>query len=340
MKKILVGLMIITSLLVSQNSYSQDVSINITNPASVPLGGTIPILVSICNEDPNPIDAVVSKLRPVISPGNNVTIASVTNTDGTPLSGWAIQSQTATTVRLLNQNPLPNGECFEFHVNVTGILISSAIQYNATLGFQGPQTPGNNPANDNSVSTIAVTQPLPVTLVSFGVQKEGEAAMLKWATTEETNSDHFEIEHSVTGKEWAKIGTVASSGESKTLKSYSFSHNAAVNGGPVAGENLYRLRMVDKDQTFAYSRIQSIKLDGVAKDLTVYPNPVVDKLFLRDFKEITSVQIHSLSGQVIFSSDKITSGEIGVSELKSGMYIVKVKRANGLVSSQKIVVGK
>ncbi|WP_254560944.1 T9SS type A sorting domain-containing protein [Dyadobacter diqingensis] len=335
MKKIIAYLMIVTGVLVSQYSQAQDVSINVTNAASIAQGDSTPVLVSLCNEDPNPIDAPANKLRPQLSAPNNVIFSSVTNTDGTPLTGWTILSKTTTTVRLLNQTPLVNGECVEFYVWVIGTVISGSTNFNGTLGFQGPQTSGNNIANDNSITSIAVTAPLPVTLVSFDVQKEGQVAKLKWATTAETNSDYFEIQHSVTGKEWAKIGNVASTGESSTLKNYTFSH-----GNPVNGENLYRLRMVDKDQTFAYSRIQSVKFDGITKDLTIYPNPVSDKLFLRDFKEITNIQINDLSGHAVYQADANTTGEINISGLKSGMYIVKISRANGLTSTQKIVVSK
>ena len=159
--------------------------------------------------------------------------------------------------------------------------------------------------------------------------------MLSWATTSETNSDHFEIERSLGGKEWNKIGSVDSHGESTVTRDYRF-----VDAQPLSGENLYRLKMVDKDQTFAYSRIQSLSFEGLSKDLSVYPNPVSDKLSLRDYKEITKVQIYDLKGQTVYQSKSVGTGEISLKNLANGMYIVKVSRAGGLESSQKIVVSK
>jgi CshA-type fibril repeat protein len=446
MKKIIASLLIFTGVLVSQYSRAQDVSINIGNAPSVALGSSTPILVSVCNEDPNPIDAPANKLRPQVSVPGNVIITGVTNTDGSPLTGWTILSQTTGTVRLLNQNPLPNGECFEFHVVVQGTVISGATNFNGTLGFQGPQTPGNNIANDNSISSIAVTAPvvvppvavadnaantagqpvvipvltndtpgsaaidptsvklidpvsglpvttvtiagegtytvdavtgnvtftpdpalttavtstvrytvsdvngvtsnqatitinvtpLPVTLVSFTAKKEGTVAILNWATTQEANSDRFEIEQSLNGKVWNRIGKVESSGESKVLIKYSFTD---VN--PVAGsENLYRLKMIDNDETFAYSRIQSVKFDGIQADLTVYPNPVSDKLFIRDFAQVSQVNIYDLKGVSVYQSGSSKNGEITVSNLPTGVYTVRITRSNGLQNSQKIVVKK
>ncbi len=110
---------------------------------------------------------------------------------------------------------------------------------------------------------------------------------------------------------------------------------------PVNGENLYRLKMVDKDQTFAYSRMQSLTFEGLSEaDLAVYPNPVADKLFLRDFKSVTNLQIYNVSGQAVYKTNSSTNGEVNVSDLKAGMYIVKISRANGQLSSQKIIVRK
>ncbi|SKB54984.1 beta-galactosidase [Dyadobacter psychrophilus] len=109
---------------------------------------------------------------------------------------------------------------------------------------------------------------LPVTLVNFSGKKQENAVSLDWQTSEETNSDHFEIQHGVDGKQWTKIGEVAASAESKVLKTYNFIHPY-----PSAGENLYRLKMVDQDNTFAYSKIISAGFETLDR-VTLYPNPV------------------------------------------------------------------
>ncbi|HEV7381481.1 MAG TPA: T9SS type A sorting domain-containing protein [Dyadobacter sp.] len=190
-------------------------------------------------------------------------------------------------------------------------------------------------SNDDAVTSFT-NAPLPVTLVSFSAKKEGSIAQLNWATTEETNSDYFEIQHSVSGKNWANVGQVTSNGESKTLRNYTFSH-----ANPVNGENLYRLKMVDKDATFAYSSIQSVKFDGIATaDVSLYPNPVVDKVFIKDYSGVTGVSIFDVNGRAVYQGASPVQGEISVQNLRSGIYIVRVNRANGLASSHKIVVSK
>lgn len=216
----------------------------------------------------------------------------------------------------------------------TGISQPGSEANGINVNVVAPGAVNSSTTNDNTNAYTSAAA-LPVTLTSFEALREGEVAILKWATTMETNSDYFEIQHSVSGKEWVAVGNVTSNGESSTLKNYTFNHNT-----PVNGENLYRLKMVDKDQTFAYSRVRSVKFEGLESDLTVYPNPVTDKLFIRDFAQVSQVSIYNLKGQSVYQSGLSKNSEINVNNLPTGVYTVRITRSNGLQTSQKIVVSK
>ena len=176
--------------------------------------------------------------------------------------------------------------------------------------------------------------PLPVTLISFTVQAESGSALLHWATTEETNSAHFQIERSQKGKQWAGIGIVKSSGESHTLMEYSF-----IDKTPLSGENLYRLKIVDLDGTFAYSRIRSIQLDGNTTDLSIYPNPASDKFNIRDYAKVKEMVISDLSGRSVYRSESFTAGHgvVDIRNLAQGMYILRITHIDGSVYTHKLV---
>lgn len=221
------------------------------------------------------------------------------------------------------------------------VNLSSAA--NASGNTEGSTLQGTIPAT-GTISAIAIASiatPLPVTLVSFTAQKnaagsEAVSTLLNWTTSVETNSDHFEIERSDYGKNWASIGNVVSNGESAALFNYSFKDMQ-----PKSGENLYRLRMVDKDGTFAFSRIQSVTFDGKNEDLSVYPNPSADKLFIRDYNTVKDISVSNLNGITVHKSASVSgNGFIDLSNLAQGIYIVKISRANGTTSTHKIVVGK
>jgi hypothetical protein len=188
--------------------------------------------------------------------------------------------------------------------------------------------------NNYSAFTFGANIALPVTLVAFDARKEGTTASLAWSTTEETNSDRFEIERSANGKAWNKIGTVASTGESKVLVKYSFTDAA-----PLAGENLYRLRMVDKDETFAYSAIRNVAFDNIANQLA-YPNPARDIVYIQDADHVKSVSVIDMNGKTVKEAGIAAGGTFRVDGLAAGMYLVKVVNKDGGVKSQKIIVAR
>lgn len=227
-------------------------------------------------------------------------------------------------------------------------FLTGVVTFTPVAGFVGVSTINydiqdlNGEFSNQAAITVTVTtNPLPVTLSSFHVTREGTIARLNWATTEETNSDHFEIQHSLTGKDWNKIGTVDSHGDSKVRNVYSFNDTNPASGGLSNGENLYRLKMIDKDQTFAYSRIQSVKFEGLTSLLvSTYPNPSADRVFIKD-ADLNSIKLASIidmNGRTVFNTNKVDSNGINLSSLAQGTYILHITSLNGLSSSHKIMV--
>lgn len=221
------------------------------------------------------------------------------------------------------------------------LLSDGSFTFVPATGFTGPvnfeyTTCDNGTPSACATATLHLlvdpTVPLPVTLTSFTVAKEGQTTLLNWATTTETNSDRFEIERSQNGKQWGMIGTKRSNGESTSIKNYNF-----IDSEPLNGENLYRLKMVDRDGTFAYSRIESISFEGLSASF--YPNPVAEKLIIKttDFTLVKSVSIFDASGRAVYQSSSVPSKEINVQNLPSGLYLVQMIRTNGTVITSKIV---
>ena len=163
-----------------------------------------------------------------------------------------------------------------------------------------------------------------------------QTALIQWTTTAEANSDRFEIERSMNGKLWKQIAVVNAKGESSKLVKYEYT-----DAKPEAGTNLYRLRMVDKVATFAYSRIQSAEFN-IAMKTVLYPNPAVDYLNLNvdDISLIQRIQISNFLGNSVYDKTKISadlSSRVDLKNLPSGMYIVRITRDNGNVAFSKII---
>ena len=182
------------------------------------------------------------------------------------------------------------------------------------------------------------TSSLPVTLSRFSVEKVEQTAVLKWGTTSESNSERFDIEHSVNGKEWSNVGSKEANGESTQALDYTFT-----DAKPAAGANLYRLKMIDLDGTFAYSQIKSVNFD-MASETVFYPNPATDVLNVKvdggfDMNAVSKLSIYDMNGNLVLSPE-LKSDRIDVNALKNGIYVVQLVRKNGMVSSSKISIRK
>jgi hypothetical protein len=174
---------------------------------------------------------------------------------------------------------------------------------------------------------------LPVTLIDFFAKRQEKTSLLTWITASEANSDRFDIERSADGRQWQKIGSIPSHTESNEQQSYGFTDYS-----PLAGENLYRLKMVDLDSTFAYSRIQSVVFDEAGK-IVLYPNPhtVHDRLTIQTTnpERIDRIQIFDVTGQEIMQSP--WKPNIDVSKLTRGLHIVQITYTDGSISTHRIV---
>ncbi|MCU7548468.1 S8 family serine peptidase [Chitinophagaceae bacterium LB-8] len=121
---------------------------------------------------------------------------------------------------------------------------------------------------------------LPVRLVSFAVRKEGRSdAVIYWTVGEESNVDRYEIEvanGNGSGQQngFEKIGQVASLGNISQQRQYAFTDQEF----PKSGIRYYRLKIIDKDGTFTYSDVKSLRFADT-NNWIVYPNPSRDGKF-------------------------------------------------------------
>ncbi|SKB92707.1 T9SS type A sorting domain-containing protein [Dyadobacter psychrophilus] len=222
--------------------------------------------------------------------------------------------------------------------NTFSLTTGGALQGNANdnqTGIYFFDVEARNALGQTAVTTfkIIIEPTLPVTLVSFKASSEGPTALLSWSTASETNSDRFDIERSQNGKQWDKIGSVKSNRESVSQRFYDFKDTQ-----PLEGQNLYRLKMVDLDETFAYSHIENLKFASTA---FLYPNPVRNaenlNLNLADWSKIKQVKVVNALGKTVFEASNALSTGISTRNLSSGSYVVQVIHINGTISAHKFV---
>lgn len=160
---------------------------------------------------------------------------------------------------------------------------------------------------------------IPVELLNFQAKPLSKTVKLHWQTASELNADYFEVERSIDGKNFDKIGQIKAFGNSSALKNYEFTDNQ-----PSNGTNYYRLRQIDFDRKTQLSPIVAVNFSSLSP-LNVFPNPVSHTLIING-KIIGNYYVFDVFGREILRgllSENQTS--IDVSPLVSGVYFLKIK---------------
>lgn len=180
--------------------------------------------------------------------------------------------------------------------------------------------------DDITVITGGTPSLLPLELIEFTGHNENAVNILNWKTATELNTKNFVIEKSANGIEYEEIGVVQAAGNSFTTKDYTFTDT-----NPYNAENIYRLRMVDIDESFKYSKLISIKIRDnkhIAQEFkieNIYPNPTKEKVFidLNVTEERTSYDfiIFNIFGQVVKKEPLTLTKGRNVIELNASDYV-------------------
>ncbi len=216
---------------------------------------------------------------------------------------------------------------------------------------------GYNVANDFSTPLESATpiqnsgsSTLPVELSSFSVVTLNNGVKLNWQTETEVNNYGFEIERKAGSLQssvgnWVNIGFVNGSGNSNSPKNYSYQDMNVT-----SGKYSYRLKQIDNDGKYEYSKVIEVNLNGPGKfSLSQnYPNPFNPTTTISfNIPEASNVRLtlYNILGQEIKTLVN-ESKEAGVhtvnfnaSDLNSGLYIYKLE-ANGLTQTRKMTLVK
>lgn len=149
-----------------------------------------------------------------------------------------------------------------------------------------------------SVFRITATTALPVDLVSFTAEHlEGET-YLNWTTGAEINNDRFEVERSTDGLDWEKIGVEYGAGNSVEMIDYKFIDDFAP-----GGKTFYRLKQIDFDGTFAYSKVVIVSSENINSEIFIYQKG--SEVDFVSNQEIVAVSIYDMNGRIISSKESL-----------------------------------
>lgn len=217
----------------------------------------------------------------------------------------------------------------------TVISIPSGVVTTANLasaGFYGFNTVQALPATDVifGLNAFAFSDaPLPVEWSYFEASQEESAVNLNWATHQEINTSHFDVQRKLPGGEiFETIGTQEAAGNSDELKSYQFTDYS-----PKTGSIQYRIRQADLDGAYSFSRVEEVITESA---ISLMPNPTNGIVHIETPDQSWSGRLLDLQGKVLreISPDQ---SQIDISDLPAGMYLMDLYNKTGERFTNKIV---
>ncbi len=166
---------------------------------------------------------------------------------------------------------------------------------------------------------------LPIIYSKFTATQTEATITLNWQTTTELNNSYFAVERSGNAVNYTTVARVNSAATGAAVQDYSYTDKL-----PLAGTNYYRLKQVDKDGKFSYSKTVSI---GYIKpgSIQLFPNPAKDRLTVKGLNAAvaSTIAVLDIQGkQMLQFTAKAAAYSFSIASLAPGTYMVRVKDDN------------
>lgn len=200
--------------------------------------------------------------------------------------------------------------CYSMLIQPDNKIVTGGYDYSSTKG------------NRFAVLRFNVSNILPVSLNSFTATAVKNTTLLNWSTASEVNSSYFTIERSSGSSGYSAIGNVNSHGNSNQLQQYQFT-----DASPLTGDNFYRLKQVDKDGRYSYSKMVHVAF-GKQPFIQAYPNPTRGMVKIGGLNNANAtLTVVDASGKTLHQY-RSTGNDytINIQSLTAGIYFVRVQQ--------------
>lgn len=174
---------------------------------------------------------------------------------------------------------------------------------------------------------------LPVNLLSFAAEKQGQTVRLNWETENEKAGDKFEVERSRNGVDFTTIATV-------DVRNRPGRNAYAATDKLLSGKTHYRLKTVDKDATFRHSNV--VIVNSAAGKIYVEPQSSVftEQINLKlNGAGKAALRLVNASGQAMWANRSAVAGTLSLStgNFASGVYLLLVSEGDEISQRIKLV---
>jgi hypothetical protein len=171
---------------------------------------------------------------------------------------------------------------------------------------------------------------LPASGFKLFAQQNNEKTLLQWQTLMESNTDYFEIQQSLDGKNYISIGRTEAARTSNTSVNYSFT---AVS--PNIASAYYRIILHDQNGNLTISNV--VQISNIFT-LKLLPNPAKSYTVLSGLSGSNSIELIGSDGKIL--QNVTTSNQtqtINVNHLPIGVYWIKITQQQKIIKLFKLV---
>ena len=223
-----------------------------------------------------------------------------------------------------NSNYIISISTSNFAPNVIAYLKDAFLNTELPLDMAGntqvPITITSDAASAAADRFMIVFRPsgtLPVTVTEVkGFQKD-KGIQVDWTVKTEQNIERYEVQKSLNGTEFAKIGSVTAIGNGALTQTYGW-----FDANPVAGNNFYKIKVVEKSGGVKYTYVVKVTIGKGDVSMSVYPNPVkgntMNVRMTNALQGRYAIVLYNNAGQQVYNGIIEHSGG-------SGTYNVKMK---------------
>jgi len=264
--------------------------------------------------------------------------AVVAGTSGTALGTFSTTNLNAT----VSSNELKHNNAVGFHgtsYTYTNLKWTAPAAGSPAVSFYMTGVSGDwdgSESADYVYSNSILSIPIPVSFGDITGKIIENSAVLDWSTFSESNTRNFEVERSIDGRQFDFMDALTAAGNSNSVKHYTYVDSKLPENVPVI---YYRLKMVDLDGKFTYSKVVILKPGLPLYISKVYPTVIekqgvvnitvissqVQKVLLTVYS-VNGIKLHEQEQMLIKGQNDLTVK--GFTNAAPGLYLLKINAGN------------
>ncbi len=203
-------------------------------------------------------------------------------------------------------------------------LWNSAYPYIVGPYFYGVKTQAPKPATITEAVTQYTGSVLPINLFDFSGVSKNNKIILSWSFSNEAFAKRYDVERSINGIQFEKIGTVISNSNNNGKK-YTFNDLH-----PFQGVNYYRLNQLDISGKTNLSNTIAVKNYSFMYNVVVYPNPASEYIAIQVndiLRKDLQIFLTDLSGHIVLKKQLFqgsTTCFLETATLYDGLYTLTI----------------